>query len=198
MKNIAIFLVGSFFGALLLGAVLVIRRTAEGMKSWDRTDVYSDIQVRQAIKVSGIELPPASWDLFHAISGFQDHGVWITFTVPRDQLWSVVEASIHKKREDFTSGIPEEFLDQVEMGEDQKIDTSLWTPKSTKNPLHFSIRSVRKGSYYFEDWVVDEKGGRILLPNRKHRSEPNTYHCTQRRMALVVPLCGPRLLLRRV
>jgi len=158
--RVGLFLIGCVCGALLLGAVLAVRKVAEGMKSWERTNVCSDIQVRQAIKDSGIDLPPASWDLFHAISGFQDYGVWITFTVPRDQLWSVVEASIHKKREDFTIGIPEEFLDQVETGTDQKIDTSLWTPKSIKNPLHFSIR---KGSSYLEDWVVDEEGGRIFI-----------------------------------
>jgi hypothetical protein len=80
--------------------------------------------------------------------------------MPRDQLWSMVESSIHKKREDFTIGIPKEFLDQVEMGKDQKIDTSLWTPKSIKSPLHFSIRN---GSSYLEDWVVDEEGGRIFI-----------------------------------
>jgi hypothetical protein len=158
--RVGLFLIGCICGALLLGAVLLVRIVGEGMKSWGQTDVCSDVQVRQVIKDSGIDLPSASWDLFHAISGFQDHGVWIAFTVPRDQLWSVVEASIHKKREDFTTGIPEEFLDQVEMGEDQKIDTSLWTPKSIKNPLHFSIR---KGSSYFEDWVVDEEGGRIFI-----------------------------------
>jgi hypothetical protein len=162
-KNIAIFLAGCICGVLLLGAVVAfraLRQEMEKMKSWENTDVYSDIEARQAIKRSGIDLPPASWNLFYAINGFQDHGVWISLTVPRDQLWSVIEASIHKKREDFTTGIPEFFLDQVEMGKDQKIDTSLWTPKSIKNPLHFSIR---KGNSYFEDWVVDEDGGRIFV-----------------------------------
>lgn len=106
-EKFAIFLLGCVFGALLLGAVLTVRKVAGDVKSLDRTDLYSDAQVRQRIMESGIELPPASWNLFYAINGFQDHGVWITFTVPRDQLWSVVEASLQKKREDFTSGIPE-------------------------------------------------------------------------------------------
>lgn len=166
-KNTAIFVSGCICGAFLFGMVVgfralrvYVRQEAEKMKAWENTDVYSDVEARQAIKKSGIELPPVSWNLFCAINGFQDHGVWISFTAPRDQLWSVIEASIHKKREDFTSGIPENFLDQVELGKDQKVDTSLWTPKSIKNPLHFSIR---KGDSYFEDWVVDENGGRIFI-----------------------------------
>jgi hypothetical protein len=160
MKSFALFLLGCVCGALLLGAVFTVRKGSDDMKSLDRTDVYSDAEVRQRIKASGIDLPPASWNLFYAISGFRDHGVWIALTVPRDQLWSVVEASLQKKREDFTSGIPEQFLVQVELGQDQKIDTSLWAPKNIKNPMHFSIR---KGSSYFEDWVVDEESGRIFI-----------------------------------
>jgi len=160
MKTFAIFLLGCVFGALVLAAVFTVRKGGEDMKSLDRTDVYSDAEVRQKIKASGIDLPSDSWNLFYAISGFRDHGVWIALTVPRDQLWSVVEASLQKKREDFTNGIPEEFFDKVELGEDQKIDTSVWAPKSIKHPLHFSIR---KGNSYFEDWVVDEEGGRIFI-----------------------------------
>jgi len=159
-KNISIFFFGWFCGVILLGAIIVIKDFSEGMKSLGSTVEYSDIKVRQAIKESGIDLPPAAWNLFYAISGFQDHGVWITLTVPREELWGVVEASLHKNKKDFTSGIPDEFLDQVEMDKDQKIDTSLWTPKSIKSPLHFSIR---KGSSYFEDWVIDEEGGRIFI-----------------------------------
>jgi hypothetical protein len=98
--------------------------------------------------------------LFYAINGFEDHAVWIALTVPRDQLWNVAEGALHKTREDFSKGIPDGFLDQVEMGKDQQIDTSIWTPKSIENPLHFSIR---KGSSYFEDWVVDEDTGRIFI-----------------------------------
>ena len=159
-KNIAIFLVGCICGALVLGAALAVREFGKGMESWGNTIEYSDIKVRQEIIQSGIDLPPASWNLFYAINGFQDHGVWIALTVPREDLWRVVEASLHKKKEDFTSGIPDEFLDQVETNKDQKIDTSLWTPKNIKNPLHFS---VRQGNSYFEDWVVDEEGGRIFI-----------------------------------
>jgi hypothetical protein len=159
-KYIAIFLVGCICGALALGTVLTLREFGVAMKSLGRTVVNSDIEVRQAIKGSGINLPPASWNLLYAISGFQDHCEWITMTVSRDELWRVVEASLHKKKEDFTSGIPKEFLDQVIMDEDQKIDTSLWTPRSIKNPLHFS---VRRGDKYFEDWVVDEEGCRIFI-----------------------------------
>lgn len=159
-KKIAIFVVGFIFGVCALGAVLAVKKSAEDLKSWGQTEVCSDSQVRQAIKDGGIDLPHASWDLFHAISGFQDHDVWITFTVPRNQLWSVVEASIHKKRENFISGIPKEFVGQVEFEQDQKIDTSLWNLKGIKNPLHFSIR---KKSSYLEDWVVDEENGRVFI-----------------------------------
>ena len=162
-KNIAFFLVGCICGALMLGAAIVLKQIGEGIGSWGRTIDYSDIKVRQTIKESGVDLPPASWNLFYAISGFQDHGVWIALTVPRDQLWSVVEKSLHKNKADFASGIPKGFLDEVEMDKDQKIDTSLWTPKSINHPLHFSIRSNRNGSDYFEDWVVDEEVGRIFI-----------------------------------
>ena len=134
------------------------------MKSWENTDVYSDAQVRKKIKDSGIDLPPASWNLFYAASGgFQDHATWIALSVPRDRIWSIIEASLHKPKEDFKRGIPKMFLEEVEMSEDQKIgpkiDTSLWNPVGIKNPFHFSIQ---EGSY-FEDWVVDEDGGRIFI-----------------------------------
>lgn len=160
MKNISIFLLGCVLGALVLGTVHAIRGIGSFPKAWDRTDVYSDREVRQRIKESGIDLPPGSRDLFYAINGFQDHGVWITFTIPRDQLWPVIEASLHKTKKDFSSGIPEEFLSKVEVSQDQQIDTSLWTPQTIRNPLHFSIRE--KGSY-FENWVVDEENGRIFI-----------------------------------
>lgn len=160
MKHIVIFLIGCVFGALLLDGVLAIKEGAYGMKSLESTDVYSDVQVRQRIKESGIDLPSASWNLFYAINGFQDHAVWISLTVPHDQLWEVVEASLHKQRQDFISGIPEEFLKQVETGTDQKLDASLWSPDTIKNPLHYSIR---RGDSYFEDWVVDEEGGRMFI-----------------------------------
>ena len=137
-KNITIFLAGCLCGASLLGTVVAFRalrayarQEAEKMKSWENTDVYSDAQVRKKIKESGIELPAASWNVFYATSGgFQDHATWIALTVPRDQVWSIIEASLHKTKGDFTSGIPKMFLEEVEMSEDQKIgpkiDTSLW------------------------------------------------------------------------
>ena len=159
-KHIAIFLVGCICGAILLGVILALREIGVAMSSWGGTIAHSDIEVRRAITQSGINLPPASWNLFYAISGFPDHREWITLTVSRDELWIVVEASLHKKKEDFTSGIPENFLDHVEVGEEQKIDASLWTPRSIKNPLHLSIR---RGDNYFEDWVVDEEGGQIFI-----------------------------------
>lgn len=170
-KHIAIFLAGCICGALLLGAVVALRaldayikKDAERMKAWENTEVYSDAQVRAKMKKSGIELPSASWDLFYATSGgFQDHATWIALTVPRDQVWGTIEASLHKTKEDFKSGIPEMFLEEVEMSEDQKIgpkiDTSLWNPVGIKNPVHFSIQEKS----YYEDWVVDEEGGRIFV-----------------------------------
>jgi len=160
MKSIAIFLTGFFCGIALLCAVHVLRKTSKDFKALDHTDIYSDKQVRQAINESGVSLPATSWNLFYAINGFQDHGVWIAFTVPRDQLWTVVEASLHKTKNDFTAGIPQEFLSHVELGADQKIDTSLWNPETTKKPLHFLIREKHS---YFEDWVVDEENGRIFI-----------------------------------
>jgi hypothetical protein len=133
---------------------------AHGMGHFlDRTTVFSDVDVRQGIEKNGIELPPASWNLFYAFNGFPDHNVWITFTVPRDQLWRVVETSLHKKKEDFTSGLPQGFWDQVQMAEDQKADTSLWAPRSIKNPVYLSIR--RDNSH--DTWVVDEEGGRVFV-----------------------------------
>jgi len=160
MKSIGLFFLGCICGGLLFGLVHVFKSTAVDFKTLDRTDVYSDQQVRQAIKNSGVALPTNSWDLFYAISGFQDHGVWIALTVPPDQLWAVVEASVHKTKNDFTAGVPESFLDRVELGADQKIDTNLWNPQTIKTSLHFSIKE--KGSY-FEDWVVDEENGRIFI-----------------------------------
>jgi hypothetical protein len=160
MRRLGIFLFGCVCGALLLGVIHIFRGMGTDLTALDRTDVYSDQQVRQAITNSGIALPPASWNLFYAINGFQDHGVWIALTVPRDQLWVVVEASLHKTKTDFTAGIPQEFLSKVELGEGQKMDTSIWNPQTIKNPLHFSIR--QKGSN-FEDWVVDEDTGRIFV-----------------------------------
>jgi hypothetical protein len=159
MKSMAIFLTGVFCGIALLGGVHALRKTSGNFKALDHTDVYSDQQVRQTIKDSGILLPAASWNLFYAINGFQDHGIWIALTVPRDQLWTVVEASLHKTKEDFAAGIPQEFLSRVELGTDQKIDTSSWNPETIKKPLHFSFR--KKNTY--EDWVVDEENGRIFV-----------------------------------
>ena len=145
---------------MVLGVIHVARNTHEGFKDWDRTAIYSDQEVRKVIKDSGILLPDASWNLFYAINGFQDHGVWITVTVPRDQLWTVVEASLHKTKNDFTTGIPDSFLDRVELGTDQKIDTSIWNPQAIKTPLHFSINEKNR---HFEDWVVDEDNGQIFV-----------------------------------
>jgi hypothetical protein len=162
-KYIAIFLAGCICGVFVLGTVLALREFGAGMKSWGRTVAHSDIEVRQAINRSGIKLPPASWNLFYAIEGFVDPCEWITLTVSRDELWNVIEASLHKKKEDFKSGIPEGFLDQVSMHEDQEFDASLWTPRSIGNPRHLSVRRNHEGHSYFEDWVVDEEGGRIFI-----------------------------------
>jgi len=160
MKSAGIFLLGCACGGLLFGVIHVSRKTGADFKAWDRTEVYSDQQVRQAIKDSGIALPTGSRDLFYAISGFQDHGVWIALTVPHEQLWSIVDASLHKTKHDFVPGIPESFLEHVELGPDQKTDTGIWNPRSIKSPLHFSIKE--KGPY-FEDWVIDEENGRIFI-----------------------------------
>ena len=160
MKRLFLLSIGFLIGALVIGVALIVRDIGQGLKSWDRTEAYSDVQVRQEIRGNGILIPAASWNLFYAINGFQDHGVWITFTVPKDQLWPVVETSLHRAKSDFTNGIPDEFLNQVEMSDDQKVDTSLWTPEQIKHPLHYSIRE--KGQY-FEDWVVDEEEGRVFI-----------------------------------
>jgi hypothetical protein len=162
-KYIAIFLAGCICGAFVLGIVLALREFGQGMKSWGRTVAHSDIEVRQAIIKNGIKLPLPSWNLFYATEGFPDSCTWIALTVSRDELWNVIEASLHKKKEDFASGIPERFLKQVRISEGQEIDTSLWIPKSIKNPLHFSARRNDEGDTYFEDWVVDEEGGRVFI-----------------------------------
>lgn len=170
-KGIAIFVAGCICGALLFGAAVAfraldasVRKEAEKLKSWENSIVYSDTQIRTRIKESGIELPPVAWDMFYATSGgFQDHATWIALTIPRHRVWSVVEASVHKTREDFKRGIPRMFLIVVEVSEAQKndgtTDTSLWNPVGIKNPLHFSIQEKS----YFEDWVVDEEVGRIFV-----------------------------------
>jgi hypothetical protein len=160
VKNIGIFILGCFLGASALGLIHTIKKTGDGFKNWDRTDIYSDQEVRTRIRDSGIALPADSWNLFYAIDGFRDHGVWITLTVPTDQLWKVVEASLHKTKADFAAGIPESFLPGVELGGDQKIDTTIWNPQAIKIPLHFSIKEKNS---YFEDWVVDEDTGRIFV-----------------------------------
>src|SRR4051794_1310079 len=108
-----LFLSGGVCGALVLHFFIVFREIGRGIASSGDTVAYSDIQVRRAIKESGINLPPVAWDLFYAIEGFQDHGQYIAFTIPRDQLWSVVEASLHKTREDFAPGRPEGFMYRV-------------------------------------------------------------------------------------
>jgi hypothetical protein len=162
-KHLLGFISGFCCATLLFCAVgfgIFIHGCQKDLEALDKTDVYSDAQVRQAIAKSGINLPQCSWNLFYAISGFQDHAVWITATVPKEDLWNVVEISLHKTRSDFTNGIPNNFFDRVEGGAKQAIDTSLWNPRSVTTPLHFSKKE--KGGYY-EDWLVDENGGRIFV-----------------------------------
>lgn len=159
-KQIASFLGGFTCGVLLLGGLLFVKGLGEGIKAWDSIDVHSDAPARRMIMDSGIHLPPASWNLFYAISGFQDHSVWITLTVAPEETWEVVENSIQKTRADFTNGIPDSFLDRVFVDEGQEVNTNLWTPRETKHPRHCSIRGKHA---YMEDWVVDEELGRIFV-----------------------------------
>src|SRR5512140_1389797 len=102
MKKIAItFCLGAICGVLFSGVLFAAYQFGQCFKSWGATSVYSDVQARKMIEESGVQLPPASWNLYYAASGFTDVSEWIAFTVPRDSLWAVVEQCTQRREVEF-------------------------------------------------------------------------------------------------
>jgi hypothetical protein len=154
-KGFLIYFLGLASGMVLLGLLLILWQIGEGFGRWGETVVYSDAEVRKAIEELHIKLPEGARDLRYAINGFQEHTVWIRFTVPKDQLWKTVQDNILREKQHLQPELPEPLRDDIPQDRDQHLDLSWWNPKEVWNPLS-GKKDERQEKRYFEQWLVDE------------------------------------------
>jgi hypothetical protein len=155
-RSLKPFLLGLTIGILLTMVTFVFREMGRGMASWGALEIHTDTEVRIRIQNASIHLPPDAHTLYHAIAGFQDHQNWIKFTVPSDQIWTVVAQSIQKTESDFTANFPENLIENVRQNPNQTHDLSWWQPTSVTRFLAWSNQTQNpSGSHYFEDWLID-------------------------------------------
>lgn len=149
-------LLGLTLGIFLTVATFASREMARGMASWGALELHTDAEVRTRIQDSRIHLPPGAHTLYHASAGFVDGQTWIKFTVPPDQIWTVVAQSIQKTETDFTPTFPENLIEQVHQNPNQTHDLTWWQPTSVTRFLSWSQETHNpSGSHYFEDWLID-------------------------------------------
>lgn len=158
----------SLFVSFVIGVVLTLITVftvmvAKGFSTWGALRLFSDAEVRDLIRDSGVHLPPCAHDLYFAYAGFVDKTIWMKLTVPKDQVWSVVEDSIEKSASEFAPGIPKDFIKEIWQGKDQELDLAWWNPQAVKSPKGWSRHSESNGQHFFEDWVVDEETGTIYV-----------------------------------
>ena len=150
------FLLGLTIGILLPLATFVFREMAQGMASWGALELHTDTEVRTCIQNARIHLPTGAHNLYHASAGFVDGQTWIKFTVPPDQIWTVVAQSIQKTEADFTTNFPENLIKDVPQNSNQTLDLSWWQPTSVKRFVSWSQETQNpSGSHAFEDWLID-------------------------------------------
>lgn len=135
----------------------------KGMSKWGALELTTDSEVRSRIDKCGIKLPAEAHDIYHAQSGFVDSSVWMKFTVPKDQIWSVVANSIKKRDHEFQPVIPEHLLKEIDQHADQTYDLRWWMPESVKKPLSWSLHKTNDGGEYFEDWLIDIETGTFYI-----------------------------------
>lgn len=155
-RSLKPFLIGLTLGLLIAAFGFFSLEFARGMASWGALEIHTDTEVRTRIQNARIHLPPDAHTLYYAIAGFQDHQNWIKFTVPSDQIWTVVAQSIQKKEADFTTTFPENFIKEVHQNPNQTLDLSWWQPTTVTRFLSWSQETQKpSGSHYFEDWLID-------------------------------------------
>ena len=155
-RSLKPFFLGLTIGILLTLATFAILEAARGFASWGSLDLHTDTEVRTRIQNARIHLPAGAHTLYHASAGFVDGQTWIKFTVPPDQIWSVVAQSIQKRESDFTTTFPENLIKEVHQNANQTHDLSWWQPATVTRFLSWSREPKNpSGSFYFEDWLID-------------------------------------------
>ena len=157
------FLMGVLTGILLSCCGMLIVEVGRGFASWGALVYATDTEVQARVKASGIVLPSGAQDIHHAYTGFVDSSLWIKFTVPKNQIWEVVRASIAKSEADFSPRHPENLLEQVYQGRNQKHDLSWWQPSSVKAPKSWSKIKISDGEAFHEDWLIDMETGTFYI-----------------------------------
>lgn len=155
-RSLQPFLIGLTLGLVIAAFGIFGLEFSRGMASWGALEIHTDTEVRSRIQNARIHLPPDAHTLYYAIAGFQDHQNWIKFTVPADQIWTVVAQSIQKTESDFTATFPENLIENVRQNPNQTHDLSWWQPTSVTRFLAWSNHTQEpSGSHYFEDWLID-------------------------------------------
>jgi hypothetical protein len=151
--------VGMLIGVLISGFGYFFVRMSEGFAMMGALQYETDATVRSRVKKAGIRLPPEAYDIHCGFAGFVDHSRWIKFTVPKDEIWNVVGASISKSEKDFLPRMPEHLLKEVDQESNQTFDLSWWTPFSVTSPLSWSRTEGR----IYDDWLIDKDSGTFYI-----------------------------------
>jgi len=144
------------FGLCLVvlgGMAYFFHSIGTGFSHWGETVVYSDKEAKEVITQCGFHLPEDSRDVHYAIEGFQDHCVWIKFSVPDGTVWSAIESLTHKTRNDFSEDTSKMWVEAIPQHRDQHLDLTWWNPHQIARPRSWSLSDQRG----IEVWTVDEE-----------------------------------------
>ncbi|MDB4354053.1 hypothetical protein N9Z02_01990 [Akkermansiaceae bacterium] len=157
--KLSLLLLGMIIGVALCGVVYVLVGFSRGLGQWGGLRYETDGDVRATLQETGIALPNNAYGIHYAVSGFVDKSAWIRFSVPKHEIWSVVESSIKKSESDFSYDQPENLLREIHQDKGQSYDLKWWNPSSVTSPRSWSHREGR----FFEDWLIDSKSGTFYI-----------------------------------
>jgi hypothetical protein len=116
--------------------------------------------VRDAIQNSGVELPSESWDLYYAVSGFQDTEEWIAFSVRKETLWTTIQRLTGRGQGDFSNELSDDAKPPAPSTEKYAKELRSWRVNEIQDPLYLEDSTNRSSG---RTWILDQKTGRIYV-----------------------------------
>lgn len=159
-SRLLVFVLGAFVGAVVASGVRVVREISSGVNAWNDLHVRIESEARNAVRNSGITLPPEAADIHFAQVYFRDPTNYVRITLPKAKFWETVHGTWGKERTSLSSDIPASMLTPIHQGRDQRIDTTWWAPEKVKTPCSWTNEV---SPHRIEYWLLDEEEGLVYL-----------------------------------